>query len=331
MTALFGFDVSHYQGNVNMATAKAAGYTFAVAKATEGTTYTDVNFSQNMRGAIAAGLLPGAYHFLDPGNGAAQASRFYSVVKSSIGGVEGKLCVLDVESGTASDVWNFVTQWKAITKHPLVIYSGAWFWVGHLNNPNASTLGCPLWDSHYVPTTGYGSTIFATVPSSFWIPQYGGWGSLAMLQFTSSATVNGVSGHADADVSLGSVGMLTQLANSNAVAPAPAPAPTPSPYGFDAASISLGGSDVAYVQSVGLPNSSLLVLATSKLGVLYRRRWMSGKWVDVNYCPISTEPISGAFSASLRPGTSTIDLLFVGSAGDIRQMYSFDYGFTWRL
>ena len=39
---LHGIDVSHYQGTVNWTSVKSAGNSFAVAKATEGTTYTDL-------------------------------------------------------------------------------------------------------------------------------------------------------------------------------------------------------------------------------------------------------------------------------------------------
>ena len=73
-----GFDVSHYQGTVDMASQKSKGARFVIIKATEGTTYTDASFSANYDAATKAGLIRGAYHFAHPdsGSGAAQANYF---------------------------------------------------------------------------------------------------------------------------------------------------------------------------------------------------------------------------------------------------------------
>jgi GH25 family lysozyme M1 (1,4-beta-N-acetylmuramidase) len=49
-----GFDISHYQGTVNFAGAYSSGARFVIIKATEGTTYTDPNFSNNYVGATNA-------------------------------------------------------------------------------------------------------------------------------------------------------------------------------------------------------------------------------------------------------------------------------------
>jgi GH25 family lysozyme M1 (1,4-beta-N-acetylmuramidase) len=63
---LFGIDVSSYQGNINWATVHADGAVFAFARATEGTTFTDVDFAGNMSRGKAAGMQMGAYHFAHP-------------------------------------------------------------------------------------------------------------------------------------------------------------------------------------------------------------------------------------------------------------------------
>src|SRR5262249_28035984 len=60
---LNGVDVSHYQGTINWASVRGAGITFAFAKATEGTTYTDPTVNTNIAGMKANGIVPGAYHF----------------------------------------------------------------------------------------------------------------------------------------------------------------------------------------------------------------------------------------------------------------------------
>jgi GH25 family lysozyme M1 (1,4-beta-N-acetylmuramidase) len=73
-----GFDVSHYQGTVDWASAKTNGASFAYMKATEGTDYTDPQFTTNYGGSANAGLARGAYHFALPSDssGAAQATFF---------------------------------------------------------------------------------------------------------------------------------------------------------------------------------------------------------------------------------------------------------------
>ena len=61
-----GIDVSHYQGDVDWAAVRAAGYTFAFTKATEGTDEVDPMFAANWAGIDSAGMTRGAYHFFDP-------------------------------------------------------------------------------------------------------------------------------------------------------------------------------------------------------------------------------------------------------------------------
>lgn len=75
-----GIDVSHYQGVIDWAAVTAAGIKFAYVKATEGSTYTDPLFAYNVAGARAAGLLVGAYHYMQPSVSVqAQAEHFLAV------------------------------------------------------------------------------------------------------------------------------------------------------------------------------------------------------------------------------------------------------------
>lgn len=61
---LRGLDVSHYQGRVDWQRVAAAGFRFVWAKATEGATEIDESLAEHWSGALAAGLLRGAYHFM---------------------------------------------------------------------------------------------------------------------------------------------------------------------------------------------------------------------------------------------------------------------------
>ncbi|MDX8521465.1 glycoside hydrolase family 25 protein [Mesorhizobium dulcispinae] len=61
--AVHGVDVSRWQGNINWQKLRAQGANFAYIKATDGGDHLDPMFMKNWRGADAAGLKRGAYHF----------------------------------------------------------------------------------------------------------------------------------------------------------------------------------------------------------------------------------------------------------------------------
>lgn len=78
---LRGIDVSHHQGRIDWRRVAADDVAFAIIKATEGGDHVDDAFAENLRGARAAGLVVGAYHFFTfcrPG--ADQAKNFISQV-----------------------------------------------------------------------------------------------------------------------------------------------------------------------------------------------------------------------------------------------------------
>jgi lysozyme len=61
--AVHGVDVSRWQGNINWPKLKAHGANFAFIKATDGGDRVDPAFRRNWKGAQAAGVKRGAYHF----------------------------------------------------------------------------------------------------------------------------------------------------------------------------------------------------------------------------------------------------------------------------
>ena len=89
-----GIDVSHYQGQIDWKQMKAQGIGFAYIKATEGSSYVDECYEQNMTDAENAGIAAGAYHFFSfDSPGVTQAEHFIQTV-----GEDGTLIpVVDVE------------------------------------------------------------------------------------------------------------------------------------------------------------------------------------------------------------------------------------------
>ncbi len=76
-----GVDVSEYQGEIDWAKIAAQGIDFTYIKATEGSSYADPYFAQNLPGAEAAGLRAGAYHFFSfDSPGLSQAESFIRTV-----------------------------------------------------------------------------------------------------------------------------------------------------------------------------------------------------------------------------------------------------------
>ncbi len=63
MATVPGIDVSYWNAGIDWPKVRAAGQRFTFIKASEGDGYLDPTFDDNWRGAKAAGLLRGAYHF----------------------------------------------------------------------------------------------------------------------------------------------------------------------------------------------------------------------------------------------------------------------------
>ncbi|QAX28524.1 glycoside hydrolase family 25 protein [Leisingera sp. NJS204] len=72
-----GIDVSRYQGEIDWRRVRRSGVSFAYIKATEGGDHTDAMFRDNWRGARAAGLKRGAYHYYYFCRPAAEQARWF--------------------------------------------------------------------------------------------------------------------------------------------------------------------------------------------------------------------------------------------------------------
>lgn len=206
---IYGVDVASYQGNPSWSRVYEAGIRFAFSKVTESTDYVNPTWSHNKAGMLGLGekFLPGAYHFLHGGNGAAQARFFLS----KAGDVSRFAVALDVEASGAdaatSRAW--VKEFKRLTDgHPVIGYFPRWFWEAQ-GRPDLSFFDT-IWQSHYVTGAGSPSALFAKVPSSWWVTF--GNEPISILQFSSSATVAGISGHCDINAYGGTLDELRALA-----------------------------------------------------------------------------------------------------------------------
>lgn len=93
----FGVDVSHHQGDIDWPRVRADSIVFAYVKATEGADFVDPRFVENWRGAHAAHLRVGAYHFFSfCRSPEEQAEHFLATVPQDRSALP---AVLDVELG----------------------------------------------------------------------------------------------------------------------------------------------------------------------------------------------------------------------------------------
>ena len=81
---IYGIDVSEHNGKLDWAQIKASGIKFAIIRTGYGKSYTDPQFHNNMKGAIAQGLPVGIYHFsyaLDVAGAKREAEFVLSLIK----------------------------------------------------------------------------------------------------------------------------------------------------------------------------------------------------------------------------------------------------------
>jgi lysozyme len=198
--AVQGIDVASYQGYPNWTSVKNSGKTFAITKATEGTTYTNPYFATNWARIKAAGLIRGAYHYGRPGTDpVAQANKFCDVVAPTSGDLQMTLDIETTDGKTPSQVraWivAFINRIKARTGRPGIMYTGFYFWRDSAGN--GSNLDCPLWLAAY------------TASPTPYIPA--AWSTWSFWQYTSTGSVPGVSGNVDRDAWNGTVANLNNL------------------------------------------------------------------------------------------------------------------------
>jgi lysozyme len=142
------FDISHYENvSQNFVTTAKSGLVAVIIKATQGTGFVDPTFLERVAEARSAGLLVGAYHFLDGSSPAEQIAHFLTIAVSE-GMVE--WLALDWEpypispAGVMQAATAVASVQAAVGKWP-VLYTTR----GMLSAPNKTLANCPLWLAEY--------------------------------------------------------------------------------------------------------------------------------------------------------------------------------------
>ena len=203
--AVWGIDVSEFQGNINWGAVKADGKEFAIIRVSDGTQHYDPTFTQNWQGAKSAGVIRGAYQFFEPGEDAvAQANLLLSHMTGFGQGDLPPMIDVEVTGGQSpATITAKIHQWidtiQAATGRKPLIYTGGWFW-----NPDVQTsdfASYPLVDSYYC------SSCCPNIAA--------GWSSWAMWQYSSTGAVGGIAGHVDLDRFDGTMADLQKLAGGS--------------------------------------------------------------------------------------------------------------------
>jgi GH25 family lysozyme M1 (1,4-beta-N-acetylmuramidase) len=131
---------------VDFSVIKSAGVAAVVLKATQGSGFIDPTYAPRVAQARAAGLMVGAYHFLDATSPIEQMAHFLSVV----GTTDGVLLAVDFEAyaisqATAVQAASAVMTVKSATGRFPVLYTGRYM----LDAPNPMLSQCPLWLAEY--------------------------------------------------------------------------------------------------------------------------------------------------------------------------------------
>jgi len=192
-----GIDVSHHQGTIDWAQVAASGQRFVIAKATEGLFSVDPTYATNRAGAMAAGLVFGAYHFarpdLHPNDPTGEADHFVDTAQLGPGNI---VPVLDLErSGdlTQAQLTAWILAWlgevTARTGVRPMVYTSPNGWANRTGDTTAvADAGYSLlWIAHWFVAE-------PTVPANDW--QGNGW---AFWQYSNCGTVPGISGCVDLD------------------------------------------------------------------------------------------------------------------------------------
>jgi len=159
---ILGIDISKWDGNWNAEKAKKAGATFVFIKASQAT-FTDPQFKSNWQKAKDAGLLRGAYHYLDYTKPAIdQANYFADLLRDDPGEmpptIDYEHRITDNNTTTALGfLRNCLDQLinrtelfdDAKIKKPM-LYTGYGFWVEYGEQTDQGYwLQFPLWVAHY--------------------------------------------------------------------------------------------------------------------------------------------------------------------------------------
>jgi GH25 family lysozyme M1 (1,4-beta-N-acetylmuramidase)/uncharacterized protein YraI len=198
VTYTLGVDASRYDNEIDWKQVYAAGYRFAVIRATVGNYYTDPRFYINWDGAKNAGMLVSAYHVIVATNSAAtQISRLFSVLGSRKSDFP---YVFDIErkdvtnkTSNATAIQDCVNELAKNDSRRPIFYTAKYFWQDYV-------APSPDWSKYDLWVASYSTK--PVLPSS--------WTGWKFWQYSESGKVPGMGAAADVDYFNGSYADLVK-------------------------------------------------------------------------------------------------------------------------
>ena len=194
MATIKGIDISEFQTVTDWNKVKAAGIRFAIIRTGYGVSHTDAEFTKNMKGAIAAGIPVGVYHFSYALNAAGAKAEAERVVQ-------------------------LLAPYKAHITLP--VYFDFEYDTVNYAKKQGVTLGKQAFNDHAVAfceaiqAAGYRAGVYYNLDYldrlvdmnrikkySLWFAQYNSYAQASgwdMWQYSSSGSVAGISGRVDMD------------------------------------------------------------------------------------------------------------------------------------
>ncbi len=156
-----GIDISNHNGSIDFKAVKNNGIDLVYIKATEGTTDTDVNLSDNYTGALNAGFKIGFYHFLvGTSIPETQAENFYNSIKDKQNHLKPSLDVEKNNFDVMDYTLRFIKKFEALSNLPLCIYTGGYFANDNLDSRLAKY---PLWIGKFLWKLIYGEKLMLDI------------------------------------------------------------------------------------------------------------------------------------------------------------------------
>ncbi|NLA54696.1 MAG: hydrolase [Corynebacterium humireducens] len=209
LSAPSGVDVSGYQRGhgapIHWQDVAADGQSFAFIKATEGETWVNEHFLEDIHAADQSGLLVGTYHYARPaGDPRLQAAHYAATLAAAP--QHSLPPVLDIEVNEGLDaarmqewVGEFLAETERLTGRVPMIYTYRYFWKEHLADTDRFTRH-PLWLAAYQN--------HAPEPM-------GGWSHITFWQRSETGRVAGINGDVDLNLFNGTEHQLAEFVAGN--------------------------------------------------------------------------------------------------------------------
>ncbi|HEU4542985.1 MAG TPA: GH25 family lysozyme [Jiangellaceae bacterium] len=180
MTA-FLLDVSRWQHPIDLARARDEGYALVNVQLTGKAGYVFPHAREYVDKARALGMGVCVYHWLDGrASGALQAERTWRSIEALGGDLAHQVDCEDTESPATWPIWrDYVNAMQNQLQRHVINYSGDWFW----DHPDRRWPGSTLTPYHWAMPNRGALDDYPGDTSSHWLAGYGGWTSLAIMQY----------------------------------------------------------------------------------------------------------------------------------------------------